>query len=59
MLTAGMVMTIEGQRTEIASVSNDAFGRSVATAHLELPDGTYNGTVILSSVHPISFLLGN
>lgn len=59
MLTAGMVMTIEGQRTEIVSVSNDAFGRSVATAHLELPDGTYNGTVILSSVHPISFLLGN
>ncbi|MBQ8964914.1 MAG: hypothetical protein IJ089_14180 [Clostridia bacterium] len=58
-LAAGMVLNFEEQKTEISSVSTDAFGRLVAGAHLELPDGVYNGTVILSSVHPISFLLGN
>ena len=58
-LAAGMVLNFEEQKTEISSVSTDAFGRLVAGAHLELPDRVYNGTVILSSVHPISFLLGN
>ena len=47
-LSEGMPLRVGGQ---------DEYGRSVGTAEVNLPDGTYDGTVVTEAVHPISFLL--
>ena len=56
-LTEGMPLRISGQEFRIASVQTDEYGRTVALAEVELPDGTYEGVVITETVHPIRFLL--
>ncbi len=58
-LKQGMKLTVEDQETEILSVSPDEFGRSLALARLSLPDGSYSGSVVTGTTHPISYLLGN
>ena len=54
---AGMPLRAAGQETAIASVETDKFGRTVCYAELFLPDGTYDGVVVIERVRPISFLL--
>ena len=56
-LEEGMPLRVSGQEFLIAFAEKDEFGRSVGTAEVGLPDGTYEGTVITETVHPISFLL--
>ena len=56
-LTDGMTLRISGQECRIASAAPDDYGRSVGTAEVELPDGTYDGVVVTETLHPISFLL--
>ena len=56
-LTEGMLLRVGGQDALVASAETDEYGRSVGTAELALPDGTYDGTVVTESVRPISFLL--
>ena len=41
----------------VASVNTDEYGRSIGTAEIELPDGTYPGIVVVEQTHPIDFLL--
>ena len=56
-LDEGMPLRVSGQEYIIAFDDTDEFGRSTGIAEVELPDGTYDGTVVLEAVHPISFLL--
>ena len=56
-LKAGMPLRVAGQETVIAAANADAYGRSVGTAVLELPDGTYDGTVVVEQTRPLDFLL--
>ncbi|MBR3348611.1 MAG: hypothetical protein IKG55_00890 [Solobacterium sp.] len=57
-LEAGMPLSVSGQDFHIAAAQTDEYGRPYGIAEVTLPDGTYEGTVVTDSVHPISFLLG-
>ena len=56
-LSDGMALRVSGQEYHIASAETDEYGRSVAAAEVNLPNGTYDGIVVTEAVHPISFLL--
>lgn len=56
---AGMTLRVAGQEAVIASVETDRLGRSLCYAELFLPDGTYDGVVVIGTIHPISFLLSD
>lgn len=56
-LEAGMSLRILGQGFVIASSETDEYGRTTGTAEVELPDGTYEGTVVVDRTRPIDFLL--
>ena len=56
-LADGMPLRVSGQDYRIAFAQTDEYGRSVGMAEVNLPDGTYDGTVVIEAVHPISFLL--
>ena len=56
-LAEGMPLRVSGQDYLIAYTGKDAYGRLTGTAEAALPDGTYDGSVVLEAVHPISFLL--
>ena len=56
-LSDGMPLRVSGQEYRIAAFRTDEYGRSVGTAEVDLPDGTYDGIVVTEAVHPISFLL--
>mgnify|MGYP007101850082 CR=1 FL=1 len=56
-LADGMPLRVSGQDYRIAFAQTDEYGRSVGMAEVNLPDGTYDGTVVTEAVHPISFLL--
>ena len=56
-LSAGMPLRIAGQEYVITSTETDEYGRMTGTAEVSLPDGTYNGTVVVDRTRPIDFLL--
>ena len=56
-LAEGMPLRVSGQDYRIALAEADEYGRSVGTAEVNLPDGTYDGSVVTERVHPISLLL--
>lgn len=56
-LAQGMPLRVSGKDTVIAAVSTDEYGRTVGSVEVDLPNGTYDGTVVIEAVHPISFLL--
>lgn len=56
-LLPGMPLRVVGQETVIAATEPDEYGRSVGTAALELPDGVYEGTVVVEQTRPLDFLL--
>ncbi|MBR7045651.1 MAG: hypothetical protein IKI23_08335 [Lachnospiraceae bacterium] len=53
----GMPLRVGGQDCIIACTGADEYGRLTGTAEVTLPDGTYEGSVVVEAVHPISFLL--
>ncbi|MBQ6160624.1 MAG: hypothetical protein IJK24_06745 [Oscillospiraceae bacterium] len=53
---AGMPLRVAGQEVKIASVETDKYGRTLCYAELLLPDGTYDGVVVVQQIRPISFL---
>ena len=53
---AGMPLRVAGQEVKIASVETDKYGRTLCYAELLLPDGTYDGVVVIQQIRPISFL---
>ena len=56
-LEPGMVLRLFNQEAPITSAQTDSYGRSLGTARVELPDGTYTGKVVTETIHPIRFLL--
>ena len=56
-LSDGMPLRVSGQEYRIAFAETDEYGRSVGAAEVNLPDGDYDGVVVLEAVHPITFLL--
>lgn len=56
-LSAGMPLRIAGQEFMIDAAETDEYGRTTGTADVALPDGTYNGVVVVERTHPIDFLL--
>ena len=62
-IAAGMKLTVnpqdsqDSQERTIESVTTDEQGRSVGHADVNLPDGTYDGTVVVDETHTIDFLL--
>jgi hypothetical protein len=53
----GMRVTVESQEYPITSMFVDEYGRTVGMANMALPDGTYEGTVVVEETHAIDFLL--
>ncbi|MBP3758996.1 MAG: hypothetical protein J6I83_04050 [Firmicutes bacterium] len=56
-LKEGMTLSVADKEYTIAHAAEDEYGRSVGETAVELPDGTYDGTVVTETVHPIEFLL--
>ena len=53
----GMPVRIAGQEFTVASVGTDEYGRSFGIAEIALPDGVYEGVVVMEQTKPIDFLL--
>ena len=56
-LRDGMPLRIASEEYVIVSTGADEYGRSFGIAEVSLPDGDYDGTVVLEQTRPISFLL--
>lgn len=56
-LEEGMPVRIAGQEYRIVSTDTDEYGRMAGEAMVDLPDGTYQGEVVVDSTSPIDFLL--
>lgn len=56
-IKTGMVLRIGHTQSIISKITKDKYGRDIAHAKMELPDGTYEGVVVTEKIHPISFLL--
>ncbi|MBR2561314.1 MAG: hypothetical protein IKE31_04095 [Eubacterium sp.] len=56
-LESGMPLQIASQDYVIASVEVDEYGRSVAYAEVNLPDGSYDAEIVTDETRPIEFLL--
>lgn len=56
-LKEGMPLRIASEEYMIASVKKDEYGRTLGIAQVDLPDGNYDGTVVVDKTHPIDFLL--
>ena len=55
-LTEGDELRLEDKNYDISSVTTDEFGRKIGIASVDLPDGVYDGIVIVEKTHPIEFL---
>ena len=56
-LAEGMPLRVAAQESVIAATSVDEFGRVFGVAEVALPDGVYDGTVVVERTKPIDFLL--
>ena len=55
-LKGGMVLRVRDQEYTIDYIYEDARGMILGEAQVDLPDGRYDGIVVIESVHPIRFL---
>ena len=53
----GMPLYILSDNYRIAATAEDDYGRVYGIAEVQLPDGTYEGTVVVDQVRPIDFLI--
>ena len=53
----GMPLRIDSQEFRILSVEQDEYGRTMAYAEVTMPDGIYDGCVVVEQIHPVEFLL--
>ena len=58
-LGEGMPVTVSEQTYTIESVTTDSSGATAGHAKVTLPDGTYDGTVVVDETHAIDFLIQN
>lgn len=53
----GMPVMVSEQAYRIESTTTDAYGRTIGHIAVTLPDGTYNGVVVVGETHAMDFLL--
>ena len=53
----GMLLRIDAEEYTISSSGKDEYGRNMGVAQVDLPDGSYEGTLVVERIHPIDFLL--
>ena len=58
-ITEGMIFRVNSEEYTVALADNDDLGRYYGLASVDLPDGIYDGTIVVDQVHPIDFLLSN
>lgn len=58
-ITEDMVFRINSNEYSVAISQTDDLGRTYGIASVDLPDGIYEGTVVVDQVHPIDFLINN
>lgn len=58
-LSAGMVIRADGKESVIEAAEADAYGRPIGVGRIDLPDGTYQGTVVIEKLRPIDFLISS
>ena len=56
-IESGMPLRIASQEYILASVEEDEYGRAVAYAEVNLPDGNYDAEIVTDETKPIAFLL--
>lgn len=56
-LAEGMPLNVAGREYIITGVNTDPYGRTVGAANVDLPNGTYEGEVVVDRTRPIDFLL--
>ncbi len=56
-LQSGMTLSVAEEKTVISAVDADEYGRRIGHAELQLPNGSYEGSVVTDRTHPIQFLL--
>lgn len=52
----GMVVRVGSHETKIDLLKYDDYGRTIAIASTDLPDGNYKAEIIIESINPIHFL---
>ena len=55
----GMPLRVASDEFLISAVATDEYGRAFGVAEVALPDGSYEGTVVTDTIHPIEFLLSS
>ena len=58
-LSEGMKLTVSGQDFVITRIEEDEYGRTLGLAEVQLPDGSYDGTVVTETTRPIEFLFSS
>ena len=58
-LKRGMLLRIDGQEFTIDGTVSDEFDRPVSLATVTLPDGSYDGTVVIDQTRAVLSLFGN
>ena len=53
----GIPLRIDSGEYRIISVEQDEYGRTMAYAEVTLPDGIYDGSVVVEKIRPVEFLL--
>ena len=58
-LERGMTLRIDGQEFTVNGTVSDEFDRPVGLATVALPDGSYDGTVVVDRTRAVLSLFGN
>ena len=53
----GMPLRIASREYIISNTDTDEYGRTVASAETDLPDGAYDAEIVVEQIRPIEFLL--
>ena len=52
-----MTLNVMSRDYIIVATAEDSYGRTYGITEVSLPDGSYDGTVVVEQVRPIDFLL--
>ena len=56
-IASGMPLRILSENYNITSTAKDEYGRTYGITEVSLPDGSYEGTVVIEQIRPIEFLI--
>lgn len=55
-VSKGMIVRASSEEASITSTEADTYGRTVGLAYMALPDGVYEGEVVVDRTRPLDFL---